>query len=149
MTRAEFVIMGQPRPAGSKRHIGNGVVIDSSGEKGRNWRASIQAVAREQFTGELLRGPLVVYMTFFAPRPKSHYGSGRNSGRLKDDAPQYPTGRPDVLKLARAVEDALTGIVWADDGQIVDEILAKRYGEPARCVVSIHSSSRVQVKEPA
>lgn len=148
MTRAEFTIMGQPRPAGSKRHIGNGVVIDSSGEKGRNWRASVQAVAREHFTGDLLREPLMVYVTFFTPRPKCHYGTGRNAGKLKDDAPQYPTGRPDVLKLARAVEDALTGVVWADDAQIVDEILAKRYGEPARCVVSIHSSSRVQVKEP-
>jgi len=35
-----------------------------------------------------------------------------------------------VLKLARAVEDALTGVIWADDAQIVDEVIRKRYGRP-------------------
>jgi predicted short-subunit dehydrogenase-like oxidoreductase (DUF2520 family) len=42
-----------------------------------------------------------------------------------------------VLKLARGVEDALTGIVWRDDAQIVVEHLEKRYGSPARCEVRV------------
>jgi Holliday junction resolvase RusA-like endonuclease len=45
--------------------------------------------------------------------------------------------RPDVLKLARAAEDALTGIVWRDDSQIVHETLAKVYGEPERLEVAV------------
>ena len=38
---------------------------------------------------------------------------------------------PDVLKLARGVEDALTGIVWRDDAQIVNESLNKVVGAAA------------------
>lgn len=63
-------------------------------------------------------------MTFSHPRPKSHF---TGSGRLKSSAPRHPISRPDVLKLARAVEDALTSVIWHDDAQIVSEILLKRW----------------------
>jgi hypothetical protein len=33
------------------------------------------------------------------------------------------------LKLARAAEDALTGVLWLDDSQIVDERISKAYGD--------------------
>lgn len=137
MSRIEFTIHGTPRPAGSKRHVGNGVIIDSSGAKGREWRASVQAAAREH-AGELLRGPLQVTFNFYKPRPKAHYKTGKSTaGKLKDDMPPYPIARPDVLKWARSVEDSLTGILWLDDAQIVSEHISKNWGEPARCEVSV------------
>lgn len=139
----QFIAHGRPSPAGSKRHVGNGIVVDSSGEKGKAWRAVVQDAAREVFSGDLLRGPLRVQFVFYKPRPKCHFGSGSKSATLKATAPEYPTGRPDCLKLARAVEDALTGVLWADDSQIVDEVLSKRYGEPARCAVLIHMLSDI------
>ena len=42
-----------------------------------------------------------------------------------------------LLKLTRAVEDALTGLVWRDDAQVVDEVLSKRYGAPERVEVRV------------
>lgn len=149
MREIAFTIYGTPRPSGSRRPIairnGAGVVvnvrsIDSAGQKGKDWRASVQSSVPE--IGELLRGPLSVAFTFFAPRPKGHYGTGKKSAVLKATAPEWPIGRPDVLKLARAVEDSLTGIVWLDDAQIVSETLLKEYGEPARCEVTIREISR-------
>lgn len=137
----QFIAHGRPSPAGSKRHVGNGILVDSSGEKGKAWRAVIQDAARSKFTGDLLRGPLRVRFVFYQPRPKCHFGTGKNRLKLKDGAPEHPTGRPDCLKLARAVEDALTGVVWADDSQIVEEQLLKMYGEPARCSVLISELS--------
>ena len=133
----QFIVHGRPSPAGSKRHVGNGILVDSSGEKGKAWRSVVQDSARQVFNGDLLRGPLRVQFVFYKPRPKGHFGTGSKASTLKADAPEYPTGRPDCLKLARAVEDALTGVVWADDSQIVDEQLVKCYGEPARCAVMI------------
>lgn len=62
---------------------------------------------------------VVVGMTFTVPRPKSHYGSGKNSTVLKPDSPDYPTGRPDLSNLVKLVEDALTGVAWDDDDQVV------------------------------
>jgi hypothetical protein len=35
--------------------------------------------------------------------------------------------RPDLLKVARAVEDSLSGVAFADDAAIVVEHLVKRY----------------------
>src|SRR5437867_2655341 len=67
-------------------------------------------------------------VTFYRPRPKNHYGSKG----LRPSAPDYPTTKPDRGKTLRAVEDALTGVVWRDDAQVCDGPVRKRYGEPAR-----------------
>jgi Holliday junction resolvase RusA-like endonuclease len=97
-----------------------GEVIGSRLAEGRNreqahrirgWKDQVAQVAAEAMVGrELLSGPLAVEFTFFSPRPHGHFGTGRNSGKLKDSAPGFPVTRPDVLKLARLVEDSLSGI---------------------------------------
>lgn len=57
---------------------------------------------------------------FLVTRPKTtHYRSGRNERILKDTAPKYPTGRPDLSNLIKMVEDGLTKVLWADDDQVV------------------------------
>ena len=61
-------------------------------------------------------------MIFHRRRPASHY-------RANGEMHRYPVTRPDALKLARAVEDALTGIIWLDDAQIVEEHLTKRWSD--------------------
>lgn len=66
-------------------------------------------------------------LRFFSERPKNHYGTGRNTGRLKSSAPPYKITNPDLTKLTRAVEDALTGIIWKDDSQVVQQETMKRY----------------------
>ena len=110
----------KPTPAGLNRPVVR--VLDDADSAG--WRQAVAAGGIEA-RRELLTGPLSVEIAFMLPRPKSHFTAG---GRLKPNARRWPAVRPDVLKLARAVEDALTGIVWADDAQIVDEHISKRYG---------------------
>lgn len=80
-------------------------------------------------------GPLALAVVFYRPRPQGHFGSGRNSGRLRDSEPGYPTTKPDTTKLLRGVEDALTGILWRDDSLVCVQQAEKRYGEPARIEV--------------
>ena len=61
-------------------------------------------------------------------RPKSHFGTGRNAGKLKPSAPKYPAVKPDVDKLSRAVHDALTiANVIDDDSRIVIDHNEKHY----------------------
>ena len=142
MTFVAFTVHGEARPAGSKRAFPNKktgkiIVTDDSGSRGKDWRRSVADAGAEAYTGELLRGPLDVTFTFYRPRPKGHYRTGRNAGEVKASAPAQPITRPDLLNLARAAEDALTGVIWHDDAQIVSEHLHKHFGEPARLVVSI------------
>ena len=48
----------------------------------------------------------------------------------KNGKEMYHTKRPDIDNLAKAVKDALKGIVYADDSQIVEAHLYKQYGGP-------------------
>jgi Holliday junction resolvase RusA-like endonuclease len=93
-----------------------------------DWRRQVASAAREAYGGALLTDALCLTLSFEQPRPRFHYGSGKNASKLKQSAALYPTGRPDTVKLARAVEDALTGVLWRDDSQIVEHHLKKRYG---------------------
>lgn len=106
---------------------------DSSGGKGA-WREDVRAAVLAVFGAhrELLDGPLALELVVFRRRPRSHYGSGRNQHMLKPSAPRYPVSASgsaggDVSKLARAFEDALNKLVWADDGQITSLRVEKDY----------------------
>jgi Holliday junction resolvase RusA-like endonuclease len=143
-----IVVYGDCQPAGSKRAFFRpgmkhpSVVDDNSKSKG--WKHVVAYSARQVYQGPLLEGPLRFTATFYRPRLQGHYGSGKNASKLKASAPEYPTTKPDVLKLARAAEDALTNVVWRDDAQIVDEHLFKRWGEPARVEILIEYATPIE-----
>jgi len=50
-----------------------------------------------------------------------------NPDMVKMSAPPYPDKKPDCTKLLRALEDSLTGIIWKDDCQIVEQHVSKVY----------------------
>jgi Holliday junction resolvase RusA-like endonuclease len=143
--RISFTVYGEAKPAGSKRvfvnpKTGKPIVTDDAGKGGKAWRQEVAGAAEKAMFEAGLRplaGPIALLLTFYRPRPRSHYGTGKNAEVLKPSAPAYPTTRPDTLKLARAVEDALTSIVYRDDAQIVDGYQHKRFGSPARCEISV------------
>ena len=119
-----LTIHGIAKTAGSKRvfHVrrkdgslvfGKGgipitnVTDDCKGSK--QWRKIVQYQARDQWPHGLapFDCALEVVFRFFVVRPKAHYRTGKFASTLRDDAPPFPSVKPDVLKLARALEDAL------------------------------------------
>jgi len=132
-------VEGQPQPAGSKQAFPDRsgrrkhVVVDAC--KGSRWWKHVVAATVILHHGRpLLDGPLELRLVFGMRRPKSHF---RSNGELRDNAPRSPICRPDVLKLSRAVEDALTGVLWHDDSQIVIEHLEKMYDDPPGVVIEV------------
>lgn len=134
MTPITFFIPGIPKTAGSKRAFMRPgmrfpVVVDDC-KQSRPWKSHVTMVAHEALPLEfgLLTGPLKLTLAFQRTRPKGHF---KKDGSLSTEGHRnpFPTQKPDVLKLARAVEDALTQIVWADDAQIVQEVLSKVYAD--------------------
>lgn len=151
-----FTVEGLPQTAGSKRAFalkrrdgslvkrpnGSPVInVTDDNPKSHGWKNDVAGAARAQVGRDfgLIDGPIVLSLCFYLPRPKSHFGSGRNSSILKPASPVQHLQKPDVLKLARAVEDALTGVVWRDDCLIVNEVIGKAWGEPARVEIQIVS----------
>lgn len=139
-TSINFFVPGIPKPGGSKtafynKKLGRAMVVDAC-KKNPQWKADIKVFAKQAYSGPILTGPIRLILEFAMPRPKGHYGSGKNADRLKDSAPPWHIIKPDVLKLARTVEDALTGVIWGDDAQIVIEHLRKAYSaEPGVRVI--------------
>jgi Holliday junction resolvase RusA-like endonuclease len=135
----EFVVVGKAQPAGSKRAFvvnGHAVVTDAN-KNSKPWQAEVKAAAVEAMpSSDLLEGPLELVVLFYEPRPKGHYNS---KGELNAQGQRnlWPAKKPDVTKLVRGVEDAMTGVVYRDDAQIVHQFAAKHFGEPARAEIRV------------
>jgi crossover junction endodeoxyribonuclease RusA len=114
----ELMVPGRPAPQGSKRHVGNGVMVESSKAVGA-WRELVAySVARSWRTAPL-EGPVRVRLSFVMPRPVAT-PKRRTPPAIK---------KPDVDKLGRAMLDALTGVCWRDDSQVVELHATKRLAE--------------------
>lgn len=134
--RIQFFVSGKPQPAGSKRafvlkrggaYTGRAIVTDAN-PNSKDWKTDVRREAERALTGEPWDCPIRLTLQFFILRPKSHYRTGANADKMKEGAPKLPTSKPDATKLCRGVEDALTGMAWVDDAQIVTQLVSKRYG---------------------
>lgn len=129
---AELVITvhGTPAPQGSKRHVGNGVMVESS-KAVRPWREAVKAAALEARSAVLWQA-VEVDIRFYFRRPAAHYGTGKNAAFVKSAAPARPKGKPDLDKCARACLDSLTDAgIWGDDAQVVTLVASKHYADQA------------------
>lgn len=103
-------------------------VVEDNDDDLKAWKETVGWRAKEAMRGApLIDGLVIGVFEFVLPRPKGHYGTGRNASILKDSAPAAPGSRPDGVKLARSIEDAMTGIVYTDDSLIVTHLISKRY----------------------
>lgn len=109
-----FEAIGLPGAQGSKRHVGRGVMVESSKKVGP-WREAVANAARAAHCGHPpLDGPLSMEVVFRLPATSSWKAADRTRGwRWKDRT-------PDLDKLLRSTGDALTqaGVI-ADDARIV------------------------------
>lgn len=112
----EFRATGTPVPQGSMKVI-NGHVLHSKGAALAVWRSGI-AWAAVQAGAKVSNEPIAITMVFVMPRPKS-------VKRV------LPTVAPDLDKLVRGVLDALTGVCYTDDAQVVSINAHKVYGSSA------------------
>jgi len=115
-------------PQGSKRHVGNGVMIEQS-KRVRPYRKALTAAAKAA-KGYLpaLEGPVHVQATFIFERPKSHKKGS------------FPVTRStgDIDKLLRSTFDALTDAgVWGDDSQVTSVSASKLYGESDQVILIV------------
>lgn len=151
--KISFTVQGVPAPQGSKIPqaiynregkpvMKNGrviTVVRNDSPKLDSWRGMVAWAARQVHGGPPVDGPVRMIVCFKRPRPKGHYGSGKKDTVLKASAPAYPTSRPDSVKLLRAVEDALTGIAWRDDSQVVHHDVRKVWGDRHETIVTIET----------
>lgn len=117
-----FEVHGLPIPQGSTRvWMVKGKPITTSSAKGLGpWRRLVADVAQNYAPKAPWVGPVGIELHFGLPKPKSAPKTRR----------VWPDKRPDLDKLTRAVLDALTYVVFADDSQVIDIRASKDYGAP-------------------
>ena len=123
-------VYGDPQAMGSKRAFvvkGRAIVTDEKGKRLKTFQESLREEMRECKPDLPVRGPVAVSIEIVMRRPKSHYGTGRNSATLKPSAPEFCITKPDADKVLRAVLDCGTGIWWRDDSQVCHMVVTKRY----------------------
>ncbi len=110
-----ITVIGRPAPQGSKRHVGRGVMVESS-KRLKPWREAVKGAALmviEAEHRERLAGPVAVEVVFCFDPPKS----------APKRRPIWPTTRSsgDIDKLTRSCLDALTDAgAFCDDSQVID-----------------------------
>lgn len=118
-----FNVEGTPIQQGSMRHIGNGRMIHSNHAKVMEWRKLIVASAIK--AGCVPRdGAVKLQIIFRIKKPKT----------IKRDLPTVP---PDLDKYIRNVGDALSGVAYLDDGQVVEIQAQKVYSEAQGAEISV------------
>jgi crossover junction endodeoxyribonuclease RusA len=120
---------GQPRPRACAFRIGGKYtarMYDAGTSDG--WKASVIAAGAAHCPDAPLTGPISVCLTFYFPRPKSHFFTGKHAAVLRELAPNLHTTKPDSDNLAKVVLDAMTVAGWwKDDSQVTPLLVVKSY----------------------
>lgn len=109
-----FFVKGRPVPQGSLKFI-HGRPIHARATDLAVWRADIARNA-ELFGFKPISNAVKVEMDFVMLKPKSAKRA-------------FPSVKPDLDKLIRAVLDGLTGVAYEDDSQVILIQATKTYGE--------------------
>ncbi len=129
-----FTVLGKPQPQGSSRMVPTpgGPRITSDNPKLHGWRKQLGWAAKDAQRSRALgfyaqegvpvRVEFVFYLAAPVKMPKGRRG---------------PTTKPDIDKLCRAGCDALTGILWNDDGQVIELTARKVYAAQPRTDVTV------------
>ncbi len=126
MNRVTFEIPGAPRPLERPRVTRRGIAFTP--KRSVEAKAHVATLARAASV-KPVAGPVQMVLSFIFPMPKKrepHHVDG------------FPcTKRPDLAHLIKLVKDALEGIAYYDDKQVVVIQAQKVWGEEGATVVTL------------
>lgn len=149
LERFTLVVAGVPVPKGRPRMTRSGHVFTP--KKTKSYEDDLRILARDRMRGaEPFSGPLTVEIHAYLPAPTSW--PKWKAENLRGNRVSH-TSRPDIDNLGKII-DGLNGVVWADDSQITDLHIYKRYSYKPRLVVdvthdpgAIHSRTKTRPTE--
>jgi len=105
-------------------------IVTSDNKSLKSWEDSVRNAAQGIAGQVFFDGAIALHVVFYLQRPKS----------VKESARPFMTTKPDLSKLVRGLEDALTEILWKDDAQVTAITASKIYAaahESSRAIVTI------------
>ena len=131
----KFTVKGDPVPQGRPRatRIGNKITMYDP-KKSRDYKKLVSTSVDSQYKGEPLQNALEMTIDIYRFIPKST--TKKNRGLIENNL-YRPIVKPDVTNIAKGVEDALNGILYKDDSQIVDLRIRKYYSDNPRIEIEV------------
>lgn len=134
----KLVVYGEPVAQGRPRFSTRGGFVRAyDPKKSSDFKDYVKLAAAEQMQGKFLfEGPLALSVSVYRSIPKSF---SKKKMALAEQGIERPITKPDVDNYVKAIKDALKGIVWRDDSQIVDYVppFGKFYSSKPRIEVEI------------
>lgn len=134
-TQIEFTIDGevtaQGRPRAGRR--GNKTVMYDPA-KSKDYKQYVRLVASQHKPEKPLEGEIELVVVIYKQIPKSMpkwQQELARSGKLR------PVTKPDCTNYVKGIEDALNGIIYKDDSQIVKLIIEKKYSDNPRAEITV------------
>ena len=118
--KVSFIVKGTPQPKERPRATIRGSYATIYTPKNTvQFERYVKQVASEYTPPKLLSGALFMTLSFYLQRPQS-----------LSSTIIYDTKRPDVDNLAKSIMDALEGVIYEHDAQVIHLVVAKSYGTP-------------------
>lgn len=132
-----FTVPGAPIGKGRPRVTTRGGKFASmyTPEKTVNYEGLVAHSAKVAMNGmPLMDGPASVRLEIVCQVPAS-WSQKKRTQALAGTV--YPTTKPDIDNVEKAIFDGLNGVVWRDDVQVVEVSKRKRYGDTPGVLVTI------------
>lgn len=134
----EFTVPGEPVAQGRPRFSTRGSFVKAyDPEKSKDYKAYVKLVSMAAMNERSLKsfdGAIAVSIRAYVSVPKS------KSKKFRENALkglEHPTKKPDCDNIAKILLDAMTGIVYEDDKQIIKLVVEKFYDEVPRVEVTV------------
>lgn len=133
--RLEFKVPGEPVGKGRPRFV-RATGRTYTPEKTERYENLVKlAFIKEYPDIAPIEGPISVYMVANFSVPKSW---SKKKQALAIAGVLRPTKKPDTDNIAK-IKDALNGIAWVDDAQVVEESISKNYTEVPNLTIIIET----------
>lgn len=137
----QFTVYGEPVAQGRPRaSTAGGFVKLYDPAKSRDYKDYVRLAASEHAPSALLEGPIGMMVTVYRSMPK-YLSKYPNKAAAAERGEILPTTKPDTDNYLKGVKDALKGVIWKDDSQVVEVFARKRYSARPRIEVKIKDLS--------
>ena len=126
----QITIPGKPKGKDRPRFYKGHAVTSAST---RAYERKVKSIYKKE-TSITFHGAVIVSIKAFYQIPKN---TPKAVKKMMLDGERLPCVRPDIDNLPKIILDALNGVAYDDDKQVVDMIITKRYAEEAHVDVEV------------
>lgn len=128
-------IIADIAPMGAVRMTQRSKFVSTAAQRYLTYKRYLAYSAKE-VVKQPVTGAVKVTMAFYYPVPVSWSEKKRTAALAGDLLPEV---KPDIDNVIKGVFDALNGVAWADDKQVVQESSSKRYSDKPRLEIVVEA----------